>query len=73
MRGPIKRVALSNKTAQEVADFADRLWAEDGFKAPKFGERRRAMRPTVQGNWNPFLHPNPRDVRVLSEADARSE
>jgi hypothetical protein len=62
VNAPIKNVALSKKSAAEVAEFAERLLAEDGFKAPKFGERRRSAMPSVQGNWNPFLNPNPREM-----------
>eukprot|EP00730_Choanoeca_flexa_P008935 TRINITY_DN12558_c8_g4_i1.p1 TRINITY_DN12558_c8_g4~~TRINITY_DN12558_c8_g4_i1.p1 ORF type:complete len:132 (+),score=14.94 TRINITY_DN12558_c8_g4_i1:97-492(+) len=56
LNGATKKVCVKNYHPDGVESFAMRLLREDGHKVKKEAHGTKTNRPTIQGNWNPFLH-----------------
>lgn len=56
MNGNSHVVSVPNMTVEEVGDHVSRLRTSSGVKTEKLKKYWRTDRPSIQGNWSPFLH-----------------
>ena len=55
VNGATKKVCVKNYPETGVHHFATRLLCQDGEKIVRESSIVKTNRPTIQGNWNPFL------------------
>jgi large subunit ribosomal protein L43 len=56
LNGKSKIVCVKNLTPEEIQKFVTQLRTESGAKAEKLKKPWHTERPSIQGNWNPFLN-----------------
>ena len=56
VNGNSRVVAVPNMSVSEVRDHVSRLRTSSGVKTAKLKKYWHTDRPTIQGNWSPFLN-----------------
>ena len=56
VNGNSRVVAVPNMSVSEVKDHVSRLRISSGVKTAKLKKYWHTERPTIQGNWSPFLN-----------------
>ena len=56
VNGNSRRVPVKNLTPEEINVHVSKLRTASGTEINKLKKRWHTDKPTIQGNWNPFLY-----------------